>query len=284
MIKIVNTVEQVREEVRSWRKEGLSVGLVPTMGFLHEGHKSLIDKAVEENDKVVVSVFVNPTQFGPNEDFESYPRDMEKDAALCEGAGAALIFHPEPSDMYLDGYSTFVDMDTLTKGLCGKTRPTHFRGVCTVVSKLFNIVCPDKAYFGQKDAQQLAVIKHMVRDLNFGLEIVGCPIIREDDGLAKSSRNTYLNSDERKAATVLNKALAAGKEAVLAGEKDASKVKGIITDIIEKEPLAKIDYVEIVDWNNLEETDSTEGDILTAIAVYIGKTRLIDNFIVEGRN
>ena len=156
--------------------------------------------------------------------------------------------------------------------------------MCTVVSKLFNIVCPDKAYFGQKDAQQLAVIKHMVRDLNFGLEIVGCPIIREDDGLAKSSRNTYLNSDERKAATVLNKALAAGKEAVLAGEKDASKVKGIITDIIEKEPLAKIDYVEIVDWNNLEETDSTEGDILTAIAVYIGKTRLIDNFIVEGRN
>ena len=284
MIKIVNTVEQVREEVRSWRKEGLSVGLVPTMGFLHEGHKSLIDKAVEENDKVVVSVFVNPTQFGPNEDFESYPRDMEKDAALCEGAGAALIFHPEPSDMYLDGYSTFVDMDTLTKGLCGKTRPTHFRGVCTVVSKLFNIVCPDKAYFGQKDAQQLAVIKHMVRDLNFGLEIVGCPIIREDDGLAKSSRNTYLNPDERKAATVLNKALTAGKEAVLAGEKDASKVKGIITDIIEKEPLAKIDYVEIVDWNNLEETDCTEGDILTAIAVYIGKTRLIDNFIVEGRN
>lgn len=284
MIKIVSTVEQVREEVRSWRKEGLSVGLVPTMGFLHEGHKSLIDKAVEENDKVVVSVFVNPTQFGPNEDFESYPRDMEKDAALCEGAGAALIFHPEPSDMYLDGYSTFVDMDTLTKGLCGKTRPTHFRGVCTVVSKLFNIVCPDKAYFGQKDAQQLAVIKHMVRDLNFGLEIVGCPIIREDDGLAKSSRNTYLNPDERKAATVLNKALTAGKEAVLAGEKDASKVKGIITDIIEKEPLAKIDYVEIVDWNNLEETDCTEGDILTAIAVYIGKTRLIDNFIVEGRN
>lgn len=284
MINIVNTVEQVREQVKAWRKEGLTVGLVPTMGFLHEGHKSLIDKAVEENDRVVVSVFVNPTQFGPNEDFESYPRDMEKDAALCEAAGASLIFHPEPSDMYLDGYSTFVDMDTLTKELCGKTRPIHFRGVCTVVSKLFNIVCPDKAYFGQKDAQQLAVIKHMVRDLNFGLEIVGCPIIREDDGLAKSSRNTYLNADERKAATVLNKALTKGKEAVMSGEKDAAKVKAIITDIIEKEPLAKIDYVEIVDWNNLEAVDSTEGDILTAIAVYIGKTRLIDNFIVEGRN
>ena len=283
-MKIVKTVDEIRSQVKSWRKEGLTVGLVPTMGFLHEGHKSLIDKAVEENDRVVVSVFVNPTQFGPNEDFESYPRDMEKDAALCEAAGASLIFHPEPSDMYLDGYSTFVDMDTLTKGLCGKTRPIHFRGVCTVVSKLFNIVCPDKAYFGQKDAQQLAVIKHMVRDLNFGLEIVGCPIIREDDGLAKSSRNTYLNADERKAATVLNKALTKGKEAVMSGEKDAAKVKAIITDIIEKEPLAKIDYVEIVDWNNLEAVDSTEGDILTAIAVYIGKTRLIDNFIVEGRN
>lgn len=282
-MNIVNTVDEVRAQVKEWRKQGLTVGLVPTMGFLHEGHKSLIDRAVKENDKVVVSVFVNPTQFGPNEDFESYPRDMEKDAQLCEGAGAALIFHPEPSDMYLDGYSTFVDMDTLTKGLCGKTRPIHFRGVCTVVSKLFNIVCPDKAYFGQKDAQQLAVIKHMVRDLNFGIEIVGCPIIREEDGLAKSSRNTYLNEEERKAAAVLNKALTAGKEAVLAGETDAAKVKGLITEIIEKEPLAKIDYVEIVDWNNLEETGSTKGDILTAVAVYIGKTRLIDNFIVEGR-
>lgn len=281
IVKIAGTVKEVREQVKEWRKEGLSVGLVPTMGYLHEGHKSLIDRAVKENDKVVVSVFVNPTQFGPNEDFESYPRDIEKDSALCEAAGAALVFHPEPDEMYVDGYSTFVDMNTLTGGLCGKTRPIHFRGVCTVVSKLFNIVTPDRAYFGQKDAQQLAVIKHMVTDLNFGIKIVGCPIIREQDGLAKSSRNTYLNADERKAATVLNKALTEGRKMIESGEKDASKVKNVITGIIEAEPLSKIDYVEIVDWKTLEPTESTEKSILCAVAVYIGKTRLIDNFIIE---
>lgn len=278
---IAQTVDEVRSQVKQWRKEGLLVGLVPTMGFLHEGHKSLIDRAVKENDRVVVSVFVNPTQFGPNEDFESYPRDMDKDSKLCEDAGASLIFHPQPEEMYLPGYSTFVDMDTLTKGLCGKTRPTHFRGVCSVVSKLFNIVAPDRAYFGRKDAQQLAVIKHMVRDLNFDIEIVGCPIIREEDGLAKSSRNTYLNADERKAATVLNKALSVGREAIESGETDASVVKKLITDIISAEPLAKVDYVEIVDWNNLEPAEKTDGAVLCAIAVYIGKTRLIDNFIKE---
>ena len=206
-MKIVETVEEVRAQVKAWRKEGFSVGLVPTMGFLHEGHKSLIDRAVAENDKVVVSVFVNPMQFGPKEDLASYPRDLDRDAALCEDAGAALIFHPQPSEMYHDDFSSFVDMSTLTGGLCGKTRPIHFRGVCTVVSKLFNIVVPDKAYFGQKDAQQLAVIRHMVRDLNFGIEIVGCPIIREEDGLAKSSRNTYLNEKERQAALVLSRSL-----------------------------------------------------------------------------
>lgn len=278
-MKIVETVSEVRQCVKQWRKEGLTVGLVPTMGYLHEGHKSLIDRAVSENDRVVVSVFVNPTQFGPNEDFESYPRDMNKDSALCESAGASLIFHPQPEEMYLDGYSTFVDMDTITKGLCGKTRPTHFKGVCTVVSKLFNIVAPDRAYLGQKDAQQLAVIKHMVRDLNFDIDIVGCPIIREEDGLAKSSRNTYLNEAERKAATVLSRALSEGKKSIADGEKDSSAVKKIICDIISAEPLAKIDYVEIVDWNNLEPAESTEGAVLCAIAVYIGKTRLIDNFI-----
>lgn len=279
IVKIAGTVDEVRKQVKQWRREGLTVGLVPTMGYLHEGHKSLIDRAVMENDRIVVSVFVNPTQFGPNEDFESYPRDMDKDAKLCEDAGASLIFHPQPEEMYLEGYSTFVDMDTITKGLCGKTRPTHFRGVCTVVSKLFNIVKPDRAYFGQKDAQQLAVIKHMVRDLNFDIEIVGCPIIREEDGLAKSSRNTYLNEEERKAATVLNRALSAGKAAMAAGEKDSSEIKNVINGIISSEPLAKIDYIEIVDWNNLEPVGNTDGDILCAIAVYIGKTRLIDNFI-----
>ena len=279
-MKIAVTIKEVREQVKEWKKQGLSVGLVPTMGYLHEGHKSLIDRAVAENDKVVVSVFVNPMQFGPTEDLESYPRDMDRDAALCEDAGADLIFHPEPSEMYEDDFSSFVDMNTLTGGLCGKTRPIHFRGVCTVVAKLFNIVTPDRAYFGQKDAQQLAVIRHMVSDLSYGIEIVGCPIIREEDGLAKSSRNTYLNPEERKAALILSQSLKEGKKLVEAGEKDASKIKKVITDKINTEPLAKIDYVEVVDWKTLEPVETIEGTILTAIAVYIGKTRLIDNFII----
>ncbi|MBQ1993879.1 MAG: pantoate--beta-alanine ligase [Lachnospiraceae bacterium] len=280
-MEITGKISEVREQVKEWRRQGLSVGLVPTMGYLHEGHKSLITRAVAENDRVVVSVFVNPMQFGPTEDLESYPRDMDRDAALCEEAGASLIFHPEPSEMYHEDFSSFVDMNTLTGGLCGKTRPIHFRGVCTVVSKLFNIVVPDRAYFGQKDAQQLAVIRHMVSDLNFGIEIVGCPIIREEDGLAKSSRNTYLNEEERKAALILNKALTEGRKLVESGEKDADAVRRVITDKINTEPLAKIDYVEVVDWNTLETVEKIDGPILAAIAVYIGKTRLIDNFIVE---
>lgn len=280
-MKIVETIAEVREQVKQWRKEGLTVGLVPTMGYLHEGHKSLIDRAVAENDRVVVSVFVNPMQFGPSEDLESYPRDMDRDAALCEKAGASLIFHPDPSEMYHKDFSSFVDMTTLTGGLCGKTRPIHFRGVCTVVSKLFNIVVPDKAYFGQKDAQQLAVIRHMVSDLNFGIEIVGCPIIREEDGLAKSSRNTYLSAQEREAALILSKSLAKGKEAQKAGEADAAKIRQIILDEIATEPLAKVDYVEVVDWNTLEPVETVKEPVLVAMAVYIGKTRLIDNFITE---
>lgn len=279
-MQIVATVEEVRKQVKSWREEGLTVGLVPTMGYLHEGHKSLIDKAVEQNDRVVVSVFVNPIQFGPTEDLATYPRDLERDAALCEKAGASLIFHPEPENMYFDDFCTYIDMENLTKGLCGKTRPTHFRGVCTVVGKLFNIVQPDRAYFGQKDAQQLAVIRRMVRDLNFNLEIVGCPIIREEDGLAKSSRNTYLSPEERKAAVILHKGLTKGEEMVRAGEKNAAVVKKAIRDIIESEPLAKIDYVEIVDFDNIQEKEVLDGSVLAAVAVYIGKTRLIDNFII----
>lgn len=279
-MRIVETVKEVREQVKAWKAEGLSVGFVPTMGYLHEGHKSLIDKAVEENDKVVVSVFVNPIQFGPKEDLASYPRDLERDAKLCEDAGANLIFHPENEEMYFDDFCTFVDMDDLTQGLCGKTRPTHFRGVCTVVSKLFNIVAPDKAYFGQKDAQQLAVIRRMVRDLNFDLEIVGCPIIREEDGLAKSSRNTYLSEEERKAAVILHKGLSEGEKMLKAGEKDAKKVVDVIKGIIESEPLAKIDYVEMVDWNTLKPVEQITGEVLTAVAVYVGTTRLIDNVIV----
>lgn len=279
-MQIVKTVEDVRRQVKVWREQGLSVGLVPTMGYLHEGHKSLIDKAVEQNDCVVVSVFVNPIQFGPTEDLATYPRDLEHDAAICEEAGADLIFHPQPEEMYYDDFCTYIDMDNLTKGLCGKTRPTHFRGVCTVVGKLFHIVGPDRAYFGQKDAQQLAVIRRMVRDLNFPLQIVGCPIVREEDGLAKSSRNTYLSPEERKAAVILHKGLEKGEEMVRAGERDAGKVKKAICDIIESEPLAKIDYVDIVDFDNIQEKEVLEGSVLAAVAVYIGKTRLIDNFII----
>lgn len=279
-MNIVSTVKEVREQVKEWRAQGLSVGLVPTMGYLHEGHKSLIDKAVEQNDRVVVSVFVNPIQFGPTEDLATYPRDLDRDAALCESAGADLIFHPENEEMYFEDFCTYVDMEHLTKGLCGKTRPTHFRGVCTVVSKLFHIVQPDRAYFGQKDAQQLAVVRRMVRDLNFDLEIVGCPIVREEDGLAKSSRNTYLSEEERKAAVVLSRSLAKGKELIESGERDAETIKKAIREVIDAEPLAKIDYVEVVNFDTIEAMDTLDGTVLTAIAVYIGKTRLIDNFIM----
>lgn len=278
---IVKTIEEVRAQVKAWRAQGLTVGLVPTMGYLHEGHQSLIARSAAENDRTVVSDFVNPIQFGPTEDLATYPRDIDRDAALCESTGADLIFHPEAEEMYAPDFCTYVDMDHLTKGLCGKTRPIHFRGVCTVVSKLFHIVQPDRAYFGQKDAQQLAVIRRMVRDLNMPLEIVGCPIIREEDGLAKSSRNTYLSAEERQAALCLSRGLNKGRAAIEAGETDAAKVRQIITEEIEAEPMSRIDYVEIVDWNNLEPVDSTEGSILAAVAVYIGKTRLIDNFIIE---
>lgn len=278
-MKIAVTVKETREQVDEWRRQGLSVGLVPTMGYLHEGHKSLITHAVSENDRVVVSVFVNPMQFGPSEDLESYPRDMDRDAALCEEAGAALIFHPEPSEMYHNGFSSYVDMDTLTGGLCGKSRPVHFRGVCTVVAKLFNIVVPDRAYFGQKDAQQLAVIRHMADDLSYGIEIKGCPIVREADGLARSSRNTYLGKEERQAALVLNKALSEGKKLIESGERDAVKIKDTVTGIINSEPMARIDYVEAVNWDSLEPVTDINGPVLVAVAVFIGKTRLIDNFI-----
>lgn len=278
-MKIITTIEELRPIIKEWKKAGLTVGLVPTMGYLHDGHKSLIVKAVAENDKVVVSDFVNPTQFGANEDLSSYPRDIQRDATLCEAAGADIIFHPEPEEMYYSDKCTFVDMDKLTKGLCGKTRPVHFSGVCTVVSKLFNIVTPDRAYFGQKDAQQLAVIKRMVRDLNFDITVVGCPIVREADGLALSSRNTYLNEAERKAALILNKSLTLGKEMIEAGEKDAAKVREAIIKNMETEPLAKVDYVEIVDNENLEPVQTIDVPCLVATAVYIGKTRLIDNFV-----
>lgn len=280
-MKIVNTIAEVRELVKAWKKDGLTVGLVPTMGYLHEGHASLIKRASNENDRVVVSDFVNPIQFGPKEDLASYPRDIDRDAKVCAEAGADIIFHPTADEMYFSDFSTFVDITGPSEELCGKSRPTHFKGVCTVVSKLFLIVSPDRAYFGQKDAQQLAVIKRMVRDLNFDIEIVGCPIIRENDGLAKSSRNSYLSEDERKAAVILSRALKEGRELVLNGEKNAKVVIDKITEVINSEPLAKIDYVQIVNFPQVKPVKVIDGDILTAVAVYIGTTRLIDNFIIE---
>lgn len=280
-MEICYTIKDVRERVNAWKREGLTVGFVPTMGYLHEGHKSLMEAARANNDKVVVSVFVNPMQFGPNEDLESYPRDFEKDSALCESVGVDLIFHPEPEEMYADGFCSYVDMNGLTTELCGKSRPIHFRGVQTVVLKLFNIVKPDTAYFGQKDAQQLAVIRRMVKDLNVDTEIVGCPIVREADGLAKSSRNTYLNPDERKAALILSRSLKLGRELIENGETDSKAVIKAITDSINTEPLAKIDYVDVVDFDTITPVDKIGKSVLVATAVYIGKTRLIDNFIIE---
>lgn len=279
-MKIVGTVKEVREQVKEWKKQGLSVGLVPTMGYLHEGHKSLMEAARKDNDKVVVSIFVNPMQFGPTEDLATYPRDLDHDAALCESVGVDLIFHPEAEEMYEKDFCSFVDMTGLTGGLCGKTRPIHFRGVCTVVNKLFNIVTPDHAYFGQKDGQQLAVIKRMVRDLNMDIEIVGCPIVREEDGLAKSSRNTYLSPEERKAALILSKTVALGKE-LAKTEKDANKVVEAMKENIKTEPLAKIDYVEAVDALSMAPVEKLEGTCMLAMAVYIGKTRLIDNTLIN---
>ena len=280
-MELVHKIEEVRSIVRSWKKEGLSVGLVPTMGYLHEGHQSLIKKAVEENDRVVVSIFVNPMQFGENEDLETYPRDLNKDSKLCEETGADLIFNPEAEEMYEKGFCSYVDMNGLTTELCGKSRPIHFRGVMTVVTKLFNIVTPNKAYFGMKDAQQLCVIKRMVKDLNMDIDIIGCPIIREKDGLAKSSRNTYLSEEEKKAALILYKKISLGKELLISGERDVSILLDKMKENISKEQLVKIDYVEAVDLETVEKIDKIQGKVLVAMAVYIGKTRLIDNFTFE---
>ena len=276
-MKIAKTIEDVREYIKKCRDEGLSIGLVPTMGYLHEGHISLMKQA-SENDRVVVSIFVNPMQFGPQEDLSSYPRDFENDSRLCEENGVDLIFNPEPSDMYESDFCSYVDMSMLTEELCGLSRPVHFRGVCTVVSKLFNIITPDRAYFGEKDAQQLAIIKKMVTDLNFNVEVIGCPIIREKDGLAKSSRNTYLSLEERKAALVLSSSIQLGREILADGEKNAAVLVKIMKDYIEKEPLARIDYLKVVDSKTMQQVETIDRSVLVAMAVFIGKTRLIDNF------
>ena len=253
------------------------------MGYLHEGHASLIDRARASCDRVVASVFVNPTQFGPGEDLEAYPRDFERDCQLLESHGCDLVFHPEVDEMYpVGGTATYVELlNDMPKQLCGVTRPIHFRGVCTVVSKLFNLVNPDKAFFGQKDAQQLSIIRRMVRDMSYGVEIVGCPIVRDADGLAKSSRNTYLSAEEREAALVLSRAVRLGEKLIAEGEREAKKVLDAMKAEIQTTPVARIDYVSAVNLDTLEALDRLEGTVLVAMAVYIGRTRLIDNFIVE---
>lgn len=281
---IAETINQVREQVRKWRCEGLTVGLVPTMGALHEGHASLVTAAAAECDKVVASVFVNPTQFAAGEDLDSYPRDFDHDCRILEEKGCDMVFHPDVAEMYPQGFATYVNMESeMTKQLCGRSRPSHFRGVCTVVSKLFNIVTPDCAYFGEKDAQQLAVIRRMVLDLGFGIKIVGCPTVREDDGLARSSRNTYLNDEERKVAVVLYRSIQKAQEVIkqASGIVSADEIVKLMSEMVEAEPMAKIDYIEAVDGVTLMPVKHIECGTLVAMAVYIGKTRLIDNFTVK---
>lgn len=278
-LRIISDPAQVQAIAKAWKAEGLQVGLVPTMGYLHDGHRSLIHRSCAENDRTIVSIFVNPIQFGPNEDLATYPRDLAADSALCASEGVDLIFHPEPSDMYAEDFCTHVDVDDITKVLCGKSRPTHFRGVTTVVNKLFNIAKADRAYFGEKDAQQLAVIRRMVRDLNIDIEICGCPIVREEDGLAKSSRNKYLSPEERQAALILSRSLKLCRELLDEGQRDAEVLRNAVTEKILTEPLAEIDYVSIVDSVTLKDVSGTiQAPVLVALAVKIGATRLIDNF------
>ncbi|MDR1686872.1 MAG: pantoate--beta-alanine ligase [Desulfovibrio sp.] len=265
----------------AWRKEGLRVGLVPTMGWLHQGHISLIRRARRENDRVIVSIFVNPIQFGPNEDLDRYPRDLERDAAFCREAGVDVIFHPTAKEMYPEGFQSSISVAALTQTLCGRSRPAHFTGVCTVVGKLFNLLRPERAYFGQKDAQQATVVRRMVADLNMGVEVVVCPTVREEDGLAVSSRNVHLDAAERRAALCLFKALSSAREQVAAGVRDAAVLLGGMRAIIASEPAAAADYVEIVDPDSLLPVGRIEKKVLAALAVFIGKTRLIDNILLE---
>jgi pantoate--beta-alanine ligase len=277
-MEIADTIERMK----SLRRQiSVSVGFVPTMGYLHEGHLSLVRQARQDNEAVVVSIFVNPTQFGPSEDFKSYPRNMERDLDLLKAENTDIVFAPDYREMYPDNYNSWVDIEKLTGVLEGNSRPGHFRGVTTIVAKLFNIVEPTRAYFGQKDAQQALVIKKMVRDLNMNLDIVVSPTVREMDGLAMSSRNTYLNQQERSSATVLFKALKLAEQMYNNGERNAERLRLEMTSLISKEPLAKIDYISIADAETLEELNEIKSPALASLAVRIGTTRLIDNFILK---
>ncbi|MBO8152786.1 MAG: pantoate--beta-alanine ligase [Candidatus Marinimicrobia bacterium] len=282
-MKLIEKIADLREEIKRFKREGKIIGFVPTMGYFHEGHLSLMDIARKRSDVLVVSIFVNPIQFGPNEDYNRYPRDLKRDLKLAEERGVDIVFHPDNREMYQENFQTYVNVEKLTKGMCGKYRPGHFRGVTTVVAKLFNIVQPDIAVFGQKDVQQAIVIKRMVGDLNFPVEIVVGPVIREHDGLAMSSRNTYLNDEERKQAPMIYKALKVAREKVKMGNRDAAKLKEIIESTIATAPLVRIEYVEIVDDENLEPVSEVKPGTLAAVAVWFGKTRLIDNIYLMER-
>ncbi|ORT99249.1 Pantoate--beta-alanine ligase [Anaerovibrio sp. JC8] len=282
-MKILRTQEEIKQYSREMKQAGKTIGLVPTMGALHEGHLTLMRTARQAVDVVIASVFVNPVQFGPNEDFDAYPRQFDEDCAKLEEVGVDAVFHPEPAEMYPEGFCTYVNVEgEFTKKLCGGQRPGHFRGVATVVTKLINLARADKAFFGQKDAQQVCVIRRFVEDLAIPVEINMVPIVREDSGLARSSRNVYLSAEEKKAALVLSRSLNMARAAYQGGSRQVSELKKIIVDEINKEPLAVIDYVEIYSFPALEEIDRVEGESIMAIAVKIGKTRLIDNVILEG--
>ena len=280
-MKVINDVRDMRRWSERQRLAGRRLALVPTMGYLHEGHLSLIRLARQRADVVVVSIFVNPTQFAPNEDLDRYPRDFERDEALCRREGVDAVFYPSAQTMYPPHYKTYVITEELSRVLCGKSRPSHFRGVTTIVAKLFNIVRPHLAVFGQKDAQQLIIIKKMTADLNFDIDIIGAPIVREADGLAMSSRNAYLNKEERQQATVLYKSLQLARREAEQGNRSAKDIKKKMTALIESAPLARIDYVELVDTQTLTAQERIEGETLAAVAVFFGKTRLIDNTVLN---
>lgn len=278
-MQVVTTVEEVRRARRELLDDW---GLVPTMGFLHAGHLSLVERARVENDSVAVSIFVNPTQFGPSEDLSSYPRDLERDLSLLHDAGADVVWTPSAEEVFPHGYQTFVEVESVTQRLEGAARPGHFRGVATVVAKLFNVFQPQRAYFGQKDAQQVAVIRRMARDLNFPLEVIVCPTMREPDGLAMSSRNSYLSAEERMVAPVLYRALSAARNAWESGERDGEQLRRMMSAVLAEEPLARPEYVSVADPGTFDELGKAEGEAVLSLAVRIGRARLIDNILVGG--
>lgn len=278
-METVTTAAEVRRAVDGWRRQGLTVGFVPTMGYLHRGHQSLIQRSAKDNDRTVVSIFVNPLQFGAGEDFESYPRDLQADSALCKQAGADLIFAPDVKEMYPQPLVTYVNVEKLGDTLCGASRPGHFRGVCTVVTKLFHIVDPDRSYFGQKDIQQLTILRRLAGDLSFRTEVIGCPTVRDPDGLAMSSRNSYLSPKERAMALIIHQSLESARILLEGGERSAARVINAVQGTLAVRPSVEPDYIQVVDAQTLESVDTISGDIIVAVAAYVGKTRLIDNLI-----